>query len=162
MIDERTKERFWSKVRRGEPDECWEWQASKLSDGYGQFWLASKGCCVPAHRVAYRIERGVWPNITCHTCDNPACVNPRHLYSGTYQTNANDRKLRGRKPVRLHVNYARGERAGGAKLTEKQVSEIRAAYRRGRRGYGLRALAKKYGVTVGAIWYVVNNLTWKE
>jgi len=162
MIDETTQERFWSKVRRGEPDECWEWQAGKGTFGYGQFWLTSKGRNVQAHRVAYRIERGEWPNVTCHTCDNPACVNPRHLYNGTHKTNGNDRRLRGRKPNRSLETSARGERAGGAKLTEKQVSEIRAAYRRGERGYGLRALAKKYGVAVSTVWYVVNNGTWKK
>ena len=84
-------ERFWSKVDRGEPNECWPWTAS-LSNGYGQFWLA--GRMVYAHRVAYELSVGPIPpglqldHVRERGCAGGSCCNPAHLEPVTNAENA--------------------------------------------------------------------------
>lgn len=96
-------ERFWEKVERGEPDECWLWRAGTHGK-YGRFtaWGQSLG----AHCVAWIITNGEIPKglFVCHTCDTPLCCNPRHLWLGTTQQNTADRDAKQRT--------ARGERSG--------------------------------------------------
>ena len=91
------EERFWSKVERLGDGDCWRWMAS--SDGhYGHFWEKSKGRLVKAHRFAWESINGKIPSdkIICHKCDNPICVNPNHLFLGTYTDNARDMVSKGR------------------------------------------------------------------
>jgi hypothetical protein len=79
-----TEERFWTKVDRRGPNDCWEWKAAK-SNGYGTFGGAVKDETgwhgVPAHRFAYELLIGPIPagSHLHHTCENPGCVNPAHL-----------------------------------------------------------------------------------
>jgi DNA-binding XRE family transcriptional regulator len=90
-------ERFWSKVDRGNDEDCWEWQASTRSSGYGQIWVPDKEGPVGAHVVSYRLEYGGVPEgkQVNHTCDNPPCVNPNHLYAGDKKDNMEDLLRRG-------------------------------------------------------------------
>ena len=83
-------ERLWSKVYIGENDECWPWIASTWSDGYGRIKVAGK--MKYSHRRAYRLLRGPIPegHKVCHTCDNPACHNPRHWFTCTNSQNTRD------------------------------------------------------------------------
>lgn len=93
-------ERFWSKVRIG--DGCWEWQATRLPRGYGQFQFkldGGKWRHHGAHRVAWMLERGpIPPGVqVCHRCDNPRCVRPSHLFLGTAADNVRDMDRKGRR-----------------------------------------------------------------
>ncbi len=124
--------RYWAKVDKAGPDDCWEWAAGKVQNGYGKFWL--NGFSFQANRIVYFIEHEVDPNDkqVCHSCDNPGCCNPKHLWLGTDQDNTDDCKQKGRD--------ARGSKKGNAKLTEREVREILESRETN------RALAKRYGI----------------
>ncbi len=93
-IDQKTVERFNKFVLKS--DGCHLWQGYKDKDGYGRFRLLNKK--ETASRIAYRISFGSIPKgmLICHTCDNPPCVNPKHLFIGTYKDNAVDRESKNR------------------------------------------------------------------
>ena len=94
-VDKRTKVRFWEKVDiRGE-DDCWEWQASRGVKGYGFFRTEYSNS---AHRVSYLFAYGEIPDglQINHHCDNPPCVNPKHIYAGTAKDNTADMLKRSR------------------------------------------------------------------
>jgi len=92
--------RFWRKVKKGSPDECWLWTAGRAGSGYGQFYRR-KNVPVGAHRFSWELAHGqpVPPGrMVMHLCDNPPCVNPAHLVVGTCQDNARDCAAKGRNP----------------------------------------------------------------
>lgn len=131
-----------SKVAGELGEECMEWPYQKDKDGYGRLRIplaiAGKRIKVAAHRLAFKFVRGRWPMPNgLHTCDNPSCFNPKHIYEGTIQENHNDQKSRRRT--------VRGTGQSQAKLTEEIVLEARREYRE--TGIGCYRLAKKYGVS---------------
>jgi hypothetical protein len=94
------EQRFWKYVARRSDDECWLWLASKRKAGYGHFWdgKARDG----AHRFSWRLSTGrdVPPGmVVCHSCDNPSCVNPAHLWLGTPKQNRMDCQAKGRATI---------------------------------------------------------------
>lgn len=103
-IDE-LRERFEIKVAFG--GGCWEWHAAKNSKGYGT--IVAGGSVQLAHRVAYELYVGPIPNgyLVCHHCDNPGCVNPEHLFTGTPLDNVRDMLVKGRhRPPRKKFSHA--------------------------------------------------------
>lgn len=149
-LTEADPKRFWSKVDVCEPDDCWEWIAGRYKAGYGQFWLNGKGYI--AHRVAYFIEHGKDPGemLVCHTCDNPPCCNPAHLWLGTNNDNTQDKIVKGRQ------DNTRGEKCHSAKLTKQNVREIRASDKSD------DELAKWYGVHLWTVTRARLGLSWKH
>lgn len=93
------QERFWTKVAKGNPDECWLWTGSLTnSGGYGQLSRSRAEGPVRANRVSYEMHIGPIPDglSVLHRCDTPACVNPAHLFLGTTRDNARDMSRKGR------------------------------------------------------------------
>ena len=141
-----TKQDFYDKLKPN--GDCLEWNAGCFRHGYGQTWLVDK--MVRTHRLALELE-GVdtTGHHVLHSCDNRKCCNPKHLRLGTNQDNVTDRNSKGRQ--------ARGARQGNAKLTEKQVLEIRAIT-----GITQRAIADHYGVSEALIGYIRRRKIWQH
>lgn len=130
---------FWSKVKKGNPDECWNWTACKNDQGYGKFGY--KGKTYKAHRIVFFLFNGKFPNnFCCHSCDNPSCCNPNHLFDGTRKENQEDMSRKGRSP--------RGEKQGRSKLTEKEVLQIRYWLKIGMPGTDIAFLKKVTPATI--------------
>ena len=152
------EERFWPKVDVRGPDECWEWTACKNSRGYGLVW--DSGGYSFANRVAWELTNGPIPDVlcVCHRCDNPRCVNPKHLFLATIVENNADRDRKARNNKGKHCNV--GEKHGMAKFTETQILSIRKEYAGG--GIYQRELGEKYGTDQSYISYIVNRKRWSH
>jgi len=166
MVTKNNAARFWSKVAVKDAGECWPWTAGLNPDGYGRICVG--GVRMPSSHAALYIDGRPRPAgmNALHSCDNPPCCNPAHLRWGTQSENVDDRQKRGRgqwargekhgrhtKPERT----PRGEKHGNAKLTERDILEIRAAplY------VGARLdLALHYGVSAGLISQIITRRAW--
>lgn len=138
--------RFWSKVRYAEGDACWEFGGGKLKNGYGAFNDTGR-----AHRVSWEIaNRMPVPEgmDICHSCDNPPCVRPSHLWPDTNQANRDDSRLKRR--------HGHGERNGRAKLTAAEVQVILTSPLNGQQ------LADKFGVYRSVVNRVRRGEGWKH
>ena len=143
--------RFWQRASVDNPKKCWEWTGSLGSTGYGQIKVDGK--TIKAHRLAYQIQYGLIPDTrcVCHSCDNPKCVNPFHLFLGTHDDNIKDAVSKGR--------IRKGEDHGMAKLTDDSVFEIRRLYSR---GASRSVLASMWQVSTRTIGDIVSRRTWKH
>lgn len=166
-LDSADVRRFHELVEARSPDECWPWKASTFSGGYGQ-WKRGRRT-LKSHRVAYFLHYHEDPGdqVVCHTCDNPVCCNPRHLFLGTIGDNVRDCAAKGRLPKFFGDDHwthrkpelvRRGETHEWAKLTAAEVVSIRAAYLAG--GVTHRELAERYSVNREAISNAIRGDNW--
>lgn len=97
FIKKPVPDRFWSKVIILGEEECWPWKGAHDNNGRGQFWLEGRRHRSP--RIAWSLHNGVpFPDHlhACHSCDNPACCNPKHIWPGTRSENFLDAARKGR------------------------------------------------------------------
>lgn len=126
------------------PDGCWYWTAK--ADVYGRIQINGKGALT--HRVSYELYKGPIPEGLCvlHTCDNPLCVNPDHLWLGTYKDNRIDTVRKNR--------HAKGT---NAKITLDDVLKIRQM-----KWASGRAIGKIFGISSSAVNLIRSGITWKN
>ena len=140
-------ERIARHVVPNEHNGCLEWNATRVSGGYGRITYHGKSWL--AHRLAFELARGpIGDKCVLHRCDNPSCVNVAHLFLGTPKENSEDRNKKGRA--------AFGEKNGLAKLSADDVREIRQDQRSD------KEIASEYGVAPSCIWSVKKMLTWRH
>lgn len=148
---------FWAKVARRHGGRCWEWTASTNNKGYGRFRPAQSATEWLAHRWSFILHNGAIPNgaIILHTCDNRRCVNPAHLVAGSHYDNNHDCIAKGR----ARKNSPKGERQYHAKLTDREVIDIRRAYIGGER---LADIQGRYGLAFRTITAICYGSSWRH
>ena len=142
-----TEERFMAKIIK--TNTCWLWIGSRCKGGYGHFQVRKKPYI--AHRLSYTLFKGPIPegHEVCHKCDNPSCVNPEHLFTGTHSDNIQDSDRKGRREM------TKGENNCNAKLTVHEVLEIRKIYT-SKLG-NQKELAQRFNMSRTGIGYIVNR-----
>lgn len=140
VFDESTLNRFWSKVSKGGPDECWDWTGAGCDsqNKYGR--ILAGGRIWHAHRLSFSIANGDIPKgmCVCHSCDRYQCVNPKHLWLGSHADNMSDMKNKGRS--------LKGESHHEAVLLDSQV------------GYIKRLIEAGYSDSTIAGWYCIHRM----
>ena len=146
--------RFWEKVKRRSPDECWPWMAYIRPDGYGRF--RTKVGMMLSHRVSWELTNGPIPHgmYICHSCDTPECCNPDHLFLGTQRDNVRDCMKKGRR------YDCRGENNSGAKLTKIDVLAIKHWLKDAR--WTQKKIAGLFGVCLATINRINTGVSWKN
>lgn len=147
-------DRFWQKVdQSGGPDACWPWLAACQTDGYGAIKYHGKQRA--AHCVAFYLTYGTFPvYLGCHTCDNPPCCNPAHIFDGTPKDNTQDMVRKNR--------HLLGSRSPNTTLTEDTVRQIKQALLLERyHGKHVR-VAKRFGITRNNVRAIDKGITWKH
>lgn len=140
---------FFKNFIKKSKSECWPWIGCKNKKGYGVFRMFARG--IQAHRASWWIHKGEKvPDhlLACHTCDNPSCVNPDHIFIGTNKDNMRDMVEKGRKPRPL------GELSHNSKLKEFEVLEIYKSH------LPASAIHEKYGVSQSTIWAIRKGDCW--
>jgi len=137
--------RLFGNVNKTGHSQCWEWVGATLNTGYGV--MNVNGKIILCHRISYVLANGFLDDkmFVCHSCDNPKCINPAHLFTGTQLDNMRD--------------MARKDRSGRAKLKVSDAAVIRDRLKRGDK---LKTLAVEYGVSIDAIRLIKNNKTFVD
>lgn len=149
-------DRFWEKVdQSGGPDACWPWEGARSEDGQRaqRFRWSAEEPAIPAAQAAWRLAHpgeewpsGLW---ALHTCDHGWCVNPGHIYPGTFEDNARDFRERRR------ARPASGERHPWAKFTDAQVAQAVAAVQA---GLTVAQAAREAGMSAGHLGGIVRGV----
>lgn len=148
-LNDETIARFWQKVQKRGPDECWEWTGCRNPKGYGAFAIKKKPRRPNRIVLTLALGRNLLPNeLACHTCDNPPCCNPAHLFVGSAAENTHDMISKGRA--------SRGEKNPGSKITEADVRRIRELGAT----VSQAKLAEIYGLGGATISRIINRRRW--
>lgn len=150
-------DRFWSYVKVGNPDECWEWIGSMKPQGYGQMQIDGK--LVYAHRYSWfihygKLDKGIQVH---HKCDNRKCVNPNHLWLGVQKENIADMIAKGRQNWK---NRLYGENHPMAKLCNEEVEAIKLLS--STKKYTDVMLSIMFGVSQSIIGKITNGKNWNK
>ncbi len=165
-VTSKLRTRFFSKIKRTDHygrfyrhGECWRWLGATGRGGYGNLaFTLSKAkhglrvnLPVRAHVAAYQILVGPIPpgHHVLHTCDNPPCCNPAHLFTGTQTDNVRDAILKGRQPDTRSLNFVDAE-------------DIRSIYKPYDRRFGTRALGRLYGVSFQLVSMIVRGKLYRR
>ena len=147
-------ERFWSRVDRGEPEECWLWKNEYRNKArYGYFHFNSRSML--AHRFAWMIanQQDIPHELcVCHTCDVGWCCNPSHLFLATQVENMKDKARKGRAP--------KGDRNGRSKIKEEDALEIKRLLGSG--SLSQAEIARRLGLHPNLIWQIASGTTWRH
>jgi HNH endonuclease len=135
------------------PSGCVEWGRAKVR-GYGVVWNPLNKRLYYVHRLMFERRHGGirQGDVICHKCDNPACVNPDHLFTGTQAENLRDMKNKGR------ASGPKGAKNRSCKLDAMKVREIRSMIAD---GVSERVIAKRFQVERGTVRSIKHNRTWK-
>ena len=155
-----TPDVLWSKVDKRGEDECWNWLGYKNKEGYGRTWIDDRGYY--AHRVIFNLaypnvielhapERTSDSGFLLHTCDNPSCCNPKHLFVGTHADNMADKVAKGRSP-----DFT-GDKGPRCKLSMSQANEIRKLRKD---GISAKKLAEMYDISLPSIKSIISFRTY--
>lgn len=148
--------RYWSKVRKD--DECWKWTDSLGGTGYGQFLIFNRKLL--PHRISYILhKKSIIPEglLACHICDNPSCVNPKHIFIGSQKDNLMDCSRKKRCSSGEHM--PKGELSKWSKLKEKDVLDIFKLLNARVRQIDI---AKKFNVTQSNVSEIKRGNSWKH
>ncbi len=148
--------RFWRNVQKSDDSSCWIWTGNKRRNGYGRISLGAKHLgSEGSHRVSWKLaNKAEIPDgmFVMHSCDNPSCVNPKHLSLGTPKDNMQDMISKGRKRVVAPVGTGNGK----ALINEEIVKQIRQS------SDSHASLARRFGVSPNCIRGVRVGRTWSH
>jgi hypothetical protein len=146
---------FWNKVAKAGEDDCWLWTGAKITKGYGRLCrrkgTGKKQKAYLAHRISWSLANGDLSDdlLVCHHCDNPSCVNPKHLFVGTDADNCADKMAKGRGGQTGRINKL------GPQTPAYVVESIRHSYRMGETQ---QHIIKKFGIGENTVYHIVRGL----
>lgn len=155
MISQKDIDRFCSKLIKTSTD-CWEYSGAKDADGYGMFWFQGKTKGAHQFSARYLGNMILQPgNHVCHSCDNPPCCNPNHLFVGSSQMNTADRQAKGRT--------VKGSQVGTSVYSEDIIKKIKDAYKTRTHYRGIiKDLSQEFNVSYGVVWTCCRNQGWRH
>jgi|SRR3990172_10485598 len=151
--------RFWGKAQK--TDQCWLWTGATKTEinlNYGQFYF--KGKRLAAHRLAWELTFGRIPSSLCvlHSCDNPICVNPTHLFLGTREDNVADRHKKARDSRGARHSSACIKKKSNVKLLDSDILEIRRLC--ASRGLTHKEIADQFGIHKSTVSKIHLRTAW--
>lgn len=141
--------KFWGHVLIANDDECWKWVGTINKCGYGHIYF--NGVLEKAHRVSWKLTRGEIENnlFVCHSCDNPFCVNPNHLFLGSQKDNMRDMAKKGRG-----ARQRSGAKHPAAKYTQEDYDTV---YRLRDTGMSYGKISKQVGMSDSHVAHILKN-----